>query len=139
VIEGNRIAEVQTSDIPGPDMNPQRRPQNATREIDGTGMYVMPGFVDLHTHAGGPPKNPGADYAYKLWLAHGITTVRGVGLGPIRVQSERARAQRAQRDRRAAHRRIPARARQGGAAARSTRPNRHASGCATPPARASTA
>jgi imidazolonepropionase-like amidohydrolase len=95
VIEGNRIAEVQTVGYPLVPVNPQRRPQNATREIDGSGMYVMPGFIDLHTHAGGPPKNPGADYAYKLWLAHGITTVRGVGLGPMEWSlSERERSAR---------------------------------------------
>ncbi len=41
----------------------------------------MPGFVDLHVHAGGAPKNAEAEYAYKLWLAHGVTTVRGVPLG----------------------------------------------------------
>jgi imidazolonepropionase-like amidohydrolase len=32
-------------------------------------------------HAGEPPKNP-PEYAYKLWMAHGVTTVRGVPLGP---------------------------------------------------------
>ena len=40
----------------------------------------MPGFVDMHVHAGGAPKNAEAEYAYKLWLAHGVTTVRGVSL-----------------------------------------------------------
>jgi hypothetical protein len=83
VIEGNRIREVRTVGYPLLDIDERRRPQDATRELDGTGMYVMPGFVDLHTHAGGAPKNPDAEYAYKLWLAHGITTVRGVGLGPL--------------------------------------------------------
>ena len=43
-------------------------------------MYVLPGFVSLHEHAGGAPKNPDAEYPYKLWLAHGVTTVRGVPL-----------------------------------------------------------
>ena len=56
------------------------RPPKADYEIDATGMYVMPGFVDLHVHAGGAPKNADAEYAYKLWLAHGVTTVRGVPL-----------------------------------------------------------
>ena len=40
----------------------------------------MPGFIDAHVHAGGAPKNPDAEYPYKLWLAHGVTTVRGVPL-----------------------------------------------------------
>ena len=53
------------------------------RIIDATGMYVTPGLVDLHGHImfgrnGIPwPK----DYVYKLWLAHGITTVREPGSG----------------------------------------------------------
>ena len=53
----------------------------ADHVIDGTGMYLMPGFVDMHVHAGGAPKNADAEYAYKLWLGHGVTTVRGVALG----------------------------------------------------------
>jgi imidazolonepropionase-like amidohydrolase len=69
VIEGNRIVSVGGA------------ASGATHEIDARGGYVMPGFIDLHAHAGGAPKNADAEYAYKLWLAHGITTVRGVGLG----------------------------------------------------------
>ena len=34
-------------------------------------------------HAGGVPKAPEAEYPYKLWMAHGITTVRGVPAGPL--------------------------------------------------------
>jgi imidazolonepropionase-like amidohydrolase len=52
-----------------------------THVIDARGMYVLPGFVDMHAHAGGVPKAPEAEYIYKLWLAHGVTTVRGVSLG----------------------------------------------------------
>jgi imidazolonepropionase-like amidohydrolase len=81
VIEGNRIVRVQTVGYPGVPIDEDRRPSGATREIDAHGQFVLPGFIDLHTHAGGPPKNPEAEYAYKLWLAHGVTTVRGVGLG----------------------------------------------------------
>ena len=43
----------------------------------------MPGFVDLHVHTGGGAKAPDAEYVYKLWLAHGVTTVRGVPAGPM--------------------------------------------------------
>ncbi|MEX2531280.1 MAG: amidohydrolase [Gemmatimonadota bacterium] len=81
VIEGNRIVEVRTVGYPGVPIDPDGRPQGATREIDAHGHYVLPGFIDQHVHAGGPPKNPEAEYAYKLWLAHGVTTVRGVSLG----------------------------------------------------------
>src|SRR5262245_8862873 len=63
--------------------------------IDATGMYLMPGFVDMHVHGGGAPKNAELEYAYKLWLAHGVTTVRGVPMAthPVTV-SERTRSEK---------------------------------------------
>jgi len=41
-------------------------------------MYLMPGLIDLHVHQGTQQKAPDSEYYNKLWLAHGITTVRGV-------------------------------------------------------------
>ena len=81
VVSGNRIALVRSAGTPGLAVQPNRAPQNPDLELDATGMYLMPGFVDMHVHAGGAPKNAEAEYAYKLWLAHGVTTVRGVPLG----------------------------------------------------------
>jgi hypothetical protein len=53
----------------------------------------MPGFIDLHTHTGGVPKSPEAEYAYKLWLAHGVTTVRDAGAGASQlVQGDKKRS-----------------------------------------------
>ena len=43
-------------------------------------MFVLPGFVDTHSHTGDEAKAPNADYAYRLWLAHGVTSIRGVPL-----------------------------------------------------------
>jgi imidazolonepropionase-like amidohydrolase len=83
VIEGNRIARIAGVGVPGVPIDPARRPAAGTKELDVTGMYVMPGFVDLHLHTGGVPKAPEAEYVYKLWMAHGITTGRGVGFGPM--------------------------------------------------------
>jgi imidazolonepropionase-like amidohydrolase len=80
VVSGNRITAVRSAGTPGLPVRANRGPQ-ADHEVDATGMYVMPGFVDAHVHAGGAPKNAEAEYAYKLWLAHGVTTVRGVPLG----------------------------------------------------------
>jgi imidazolonepropionase-like amidohydrolase len=79
VIENSRIRSIRSAGS-GP-AAPGARDTQGEFEIDANGMYVMPGFVDAHVHAGGAPKNADAEYAYKLWLAHGVTTVRGVPLG----------------------------------------------------------
>jgi imidazolonepropionase-like amidohydrolase len=78
VVEGNRISRIRP--VAAADLDKPRPPLNADHEVDAKGMYVMPGFIDMHVHAGGPPKNAEAEYPYKLWLAHGVTTVRGVPL-----------------------------------------------------------
>ncbi|HEX7089036.1 MAG TPA: hypothetical protein VF192_02800 [Longimicrobiales bacterium] len=94
VIEGNRIREVRSVGSPGMPIRPERRPQNATREIDADGMYVLPGFVDLHAHIGGAAQGTPAEYVYKLWMAHGVTTIRepGSGNGVDWTLSERERS-----------------------------------------------
>jgi imidazolonepropionase-like amidohydrolase len=93
VVSGNRITAVRGAGTPGLALRANRAPQGADFEVDATGMYVMPGFVDLHVHAGGAPKNADAEYAYKLWLAHGVTTVRGVPLAANAFTvSEKARS-----------------------------------------------
>lgn len=83
VIEGNQIVDVDNVGAPNVEIDEEGRPGNATREIDAHGLYVMPGLIDLHVHTGGVPKAPEAEYVYKLWLANGITTVRGVPAGPL--------------------------------------------------------
>ena len=81
VIEGNRIREVKSVGAPNVEIEEKKRPKDPTREIDATGLHVLPGFVDLHLHTGGVPKAPEPEYVYKLWMAHGITTGRGVAFG----------------------------------------------------------
>jgi imidazolonepropionase-like amidohydrolase len=83
VISGDRIEEIRSVGFPGVPIDERRRPGDPDREYDLTGDYVMPGFVDMHAHTGGVPKAPQAEYVYKLWLAHGVTTSRGVGHGPM--------------------------------------------------------
>src|SRR6476661_4887501 len=56
VIEGNRIASVSPAGTPGVAMKPNRPPLDAAKEIDATGMWVMPGFIDTHGHNGDPQK-----------------------------------------------------------------------------------
>ncbi len=93
LVEGNRIARVSGAGTPGLPGRQGGAGANVDQVIDAPGMYLLPGFVDMHVHAGGPPKNPEAEYAYKLWLAHGVTTVRGVALGPHPFSvSERAKS-----------------------------------------------
>ena len=95
VIEGDRIAEIRSVGYPKVPIPDRSRPQGATKELDLTGHYVMPGFVDMHVHTGGPGKAPQPEYTYKLWLAHGVTTTRGVGHGPMMWSlGEKARAER---------------------------------------------
>ncbi len=72
VIRGNRIANIIRGGAPNDTHD------DAARVVDATGMYVLPGFVDTHGHNGDPVKAPQPSYGYKLWLAHGVTTVRGV-------------------------------------------------------------
>ncbi|WP_033073433.1 amidohydrolase family protein [Sphingopyxis sp. MWB1] len=87
VVEGNRITSITQSGWPGLPSKANREPRDADYEIDATGMYILPGFTDMHVHLPGPEKAPNASYAYKLWLAHGVTTVRGVPLAPPEVAS----------------------------------------------------
>ena len=70
VIQDNRITDVRSVGYPGVPINENRRPKKGDYEINARGQYVMPGFVDLHAHAGSAQKAPETDYVYKLWLAH---------------------------------------------------------------------
>ena len=49
--------------------------------MDLAGLYVLPGFVDMHGHIGGKEQGTPAEYVFKLWMGHGITTVRDPGCG----------------------------------------------------------
>jgi imidazolonepropionase-like amidohydrolase len=94
-VENNRITRIANAGTPGVAGRQGGAGAGAgvDQVFDATGMYLMPGFIDMHVHAGGPPKNDEAEYAYKLWLAHGVTTVRGVPLaGHQFTVSERGRS-----------------------------------------------
>lgn len=95
VIENNRIVDVKSVGYPGLPIEEEKRPTDATREIDAHGQYVMPGIVDMHTHTGGSTKAPEAEYSYKLWMGHGITTIRGVPSGDLEFSlAEKERSKR---------------------------------------------
>lgn len=78
VVEDDKIAEVRVVGYPGVKINEKRRPvlKPGGQEIDASGMYLLPGFVDMHGHIGGVAQGADWDYVFSLWLAHGITTVR---------------------------------------------------------------
>jgi N-acyl-D-amino-acid deacylase len=77
-ISGGRVAAV--GDLKG---------ARARRVIDARGLYVAPGFIDVHTHAGGGLATPELSHARPL-LAQGITTavVNPDGGGPIDMKQQ---------------------------------------------------
>lgn len=86
VVENDRIKRIAAVGAPGVKINEAYRPKaltsegKAVREIDAHGKYVLPGFVDTHSHIHSESslQNVSADYIFKLWLGHGITSVREV-------------------------------------------------------------
>lgn len=89
IIEGNKIQSVRGAARRG---NPYKKEKHV---IDGTGMYLLPGLINLHAHihdsrAGQPLP---FEYVYKLWLACGITTVRDVGSNTAKTIEERKKSQ----------------------------------------------
>ena len=83
VIEGNRITDIRSVGNPGVPIDPKRRPKAGPedKELDVSGSFVLPGFVDMHGHIGGRFQGTPAEYVFKLWLGHGITTVRDPATG----------------------------------------------------------
>lgn len=78
-IKGDRITAIRFSASHGDDeLSP------GTEVMDVAGAYVLPGFIDAHVHLGTTSHAPAGaltdpEYVLKLWLAHGVTTVRDVG------------------------------------------------------------
>src|SRR6056297_1118940 len=81
VIENNKIASIQTVGFPGVSIQEEGRPQAGENDkiLDADGMYALPGFFDNHAHTGGNAQGTTPEYVYKLWLAHGITSIREPG------------------------------------------------------------
>jgi imidazolonepropionase-like amidohydrolase len=85
VVVNNRIAEVRSVGTPGVPIHDTGRPAKGTREIDGTGMYLLPGFVDLHVHTGGAPKAPDAEYGRGFSFVEEMELLREAGFHPLEV------------------------------------------------------
>src|SRR5207244_3607392 len=63
----------------------------AARTIDATGLYVAPGFIDVHSHAGPGLATAQLSAALPL-LAEGVTTIMANpdGGGPVDLVKQRA-------------------------------------------------
>lgn len=83
VVEQNRIVQISSLGSPGSTINPARRPQlkEGGKELNCEGMFATPGFIDMHGHIGGAAQGTPAEYVFKLWMAHGITTIRDPSAG----------------------------------------------------------
>ena len=81
LLEPNYQSGAIVDGYPGVEIVESRRPKlkKNGREINANGMYVLPGFIDMHGHIGGRAQGAEPDYVFKLWLAHGVTTVREPG------------------------------------------------------------
>ena len=84
VIEGDRIVDLRGRGTGSLHLAAEHFSGDDTRVIDASGKYVLPGLIDAHAHLGSPTHGlTGAltepDYVLKLWLAHGITTIREPG------------------------------------------------------------
>ena len=89
IIKGNTIQSI------GPALK-DKEYKDAEKVIDGTGMYLLPGLVNIHAHihdTRGEKPIP-FEYLYKLWLSCGITTVRDVGSNNQLTIQEREKSQK---------------------------------------------
>jgi len=78
VVENNTIVGIEVVGYPGVKIKEDSRPKlkKGGTELDASGMYLLPGFIDMHGHIGGASQGASPEYVFKLWMAHGVTTVR---------------------------------------------------------------
>jgi hypothetical protein len=78
VVENNTIVGIEVVGYPGVEIKESSRPKlkKGGTELDASGMYLLPGFIDMHGHIGGASQGASPEYVFKLWMAHGVTTVR---------------------------------------------------------------
>jgi hypothetical protein len=83
VVENNKIISIKNVGSPGVAINEKSRPKlkEGGKELNCEGMFLMPGFIDMHGHIGGTAQGANAEYVFKLWMAHGITTIRDPSCG----------------------------------------------------------
>jgi imidazolonepropionase-like amidohydrolase len=85
LVEGDRITGIYQSDWQAP---------NDARVINGRGGYLLPGLTEMHAHV--PGSNASAQYlddTLLLYLANGITRIRGMLGEPMHLTLREALAQ----------------------------------------------
>lgn len=83
VVEQNIIKGIYNVGYPGLPIRDRDRPQAnpGDKVLDAEGHYLLPGLIDMHGHIGGTGQGTPSEYVFKLWMAHGITTIRDPSAG----------------------------------------------------------
>lgn len=83
LVENNIITKIKVVGYPGLpiEKDDEILVLPSAKVIDAKGKYVLPGFVDMHGHIGGVNQGTPAEYVFKLWMAHGVTTIRDPSAG----------------------------------------------------------
>ena len=81
VVVKDRITEIKVVGVPKLPIDPEERPEPGDYELDLEGHYILPGFVDLHSHIHDMTSDQGVppEYIFKLQMAHGTTSIRELG------------------------------------------------------------
>lgn len=85
VVERNLIREIRVVGTPVTPIHEEDRPKATAHpshhEMDLSGHYLLPGFIDMHLHQHHEGEGQGVptEYIHKLWMGHGITTGGDVG------------------------------------------------------------
>ena len=69
-------------------------PPRGTRRVDAAGRYLVPGLAEMHAHLPGPDRRQYAEDVLLLYVAHGITTVRGMLGHPWHLELRQSTANR---------------------------------------------
>jgi cytosine/adenosine deaminase-related metal-dependent hydrolase len=78
LVEGDRISAVGPADEVDV-------PQDAVR-VDGAGKYLMPGLAEMHAHIPGTGERDYAETVLFLYVANGVTTIRGMAGDPLHLE-----------------------------------------------------
>ena len=87
VTDGEKIVAVL------PDRNLTEAQLKAAQQVDLTGKFLLPGFIDTHQHLATPPNRPVAELQLERLVYSGVTAIRDMA-DDLRQISDLARAAR---------------------------------------------